>query len=211
MDKFGGNPCTGTSGLASLRFFFVFFYDLVDVFRQHNPLARWFGPDSSIGVRIDRFYLTQDILRTSTSSAVEFFPCSDHDGTLFKLTPSNTPKRGPGYWKLNTSLLGEQILQNQIKSFWTYWQSRKPDFENLNVWWDKGKLKMKDICKKFSKTRAKAHKTQQKVLEKELDFLLSSPSTEETTKQNFGNSRKARYDSPATSCQRQITFRRPFL
>ena len=42
---------------------------------------------------------------------------------------------------------------------------------------------MKDICKKFSKNRANAHKTQQKLLEKELDFLLSFPSTEETTKQ----------------------------
>ena len=57
------------------------------------------------------------------------------------------------------------------------------DFENLNVLWDKGKLKIKEICKKFSKNRAKAHRTQQKLLEKELDFLLSSPSTEETTKQ----------------------------
>ena len=42
---------------------------------------------------------------------------------------------------------------------------------------------MKDMCKKFSKNRAKAHKTQQKLLEQKLDFLLSSPSTEETTKQ----------------------------
>ena len=42
---------------------------------------------------------------------------------------------------------------------------------------------MKDICKKFSKNLAKGHKTQQKLLEKELNFLLSSPSAEETTKQ----------------------------
>ena len=116
MDKFGGNPCTGTSDLASLRFL-TQTYDLVDVVRKHNPLARsytWFSPDSSIGVCIDRFYVTQDILRTSTSSTAESFPYSDHDGISFEFTPPNTPKRGPGYWKLNTSILGEQILQNQI-------------------------------------------------------------------------------------------------
>ena len=128
MDKFGGNPCTGTSGLASLQFLMQN-YDLVNVFRKHNSLAQsytWFSLDSSIRVRIDRFYITQDILRTPTSSTVEFFPYSDHDGISFEFTPPppppppNAPKRGLGYWKLNTSILGEQILQNQIKSFWTY-------------------------------------------------------------------------------------------
>ena len=42
---------------------------------------------------------------------------------------------------------------------------------------------MKDICQKFSKARAKAHKTQQTLLEKELETLLSYPSTEDTIKQ----------------------------
>ena len=42
---------------------------------------------------------------------------------------------------------------------------------------------MKDICKTFSKNWSKAHNIQQKLLETELDCLLSSPRTEETTKQ----------------------------
>ena len=63
--------------------------------------------------------------------------------------------------------------KKQIKSFWTYWQGRKPDFDNLNIWWDKGKLKMKDICWKVSKNRAEAHKSQQKLLERELETRLS--------------------------------------
>ena len=42
---------------------------------------------------------------------------------------------------------------------------------------------MKDICRKISQAQAKAHKTQQKLLEKELETLLSSPSIENTVKQ----------------------------
>ena len=42
---------------------------------------------------------------------------------------------------------------------------------------------MKDIRRKFSRNRAKAHKTQQKLLEKEFETLLSFLSTEETIKQ----------------------------
>ena len=61
--------------------------------------------------------------------------------------------------------------------------NQKPDFENLNIWWDKGKLQMKDICWKFLKARAKAHRTQEKLLEKQLETLLSFPSTEETNQQ----------------------------
>ena len=89
MDKSGGNLCTGTSGLAS-QHFLTQTYDLVDIFLKHNPLAQsytWLSPDSSI---FFRSYVTQDILRTSTSSMVEFSPYSDHDGISFEFTPSLT-------------------------------------------------------------------------------------------------------------------------
>ena len=42
---------------------------------------------------------------------------------------------------------------------------------------------MKGICWKFFKARVKAHKTQQKPLEKELETLLSFSSTEDTIEQ----------------------------
>ena len=220
MDKFGGNPHRGNAGLASLCFLLQT-YGLVGVFGKHNPTARfftWFSPDSPIEVQIDRFYQTHDIFCTSKSSAVQFFPYSDHDSISFKsyikgsITPPNTPKWGPGYWKLNTSILSEQTLQIQIKSFWSYWKSRKPDFENLNMWWDKGKLKMKDTCRKFAKTQAKAHKTQQKLLEKELETLLSVRSTEETIKQILEISEKLRtIHQQHLSCRRQNLFKRPLL
>ena len=42
---------------------------------------------------------------------------------------------------------------------------------------------MKNICGKFSKNRAKAHKSQQNLLEQELETLLSFPSMEENIKQ----------------------------
>ena len=73
---------------------------------------------------------------------------------------------------------GQADLTNS-KSFWANQQRHKLEFENLNVWWDKGKLKMKDICWKFLKAQAKVHKTQQKLLENNLSF----PSTEDTIKQ----------------------------
>ena len=41
---------------------------------------------------------------------------------------------------------------------------------------------MKDICWRFPRNGAKAHKSQQKLLEQEFETLLSFPRTEETTK-----------------------------
>ena len=75
MDKFGGNPHRGTAGLASLRFLSQT-YGLVDVFQKNNPTTRsftWFTPNSSIGVRLDQFYLTHDIFCTSKPSVVQIF------------------------------------------------------------------------------------------------------------------------------------------
>ena len=93
MEKFGGNPHRGTAGLASLRFLSQT-YGLVDVFRKHNPTARsftWFTPNSSIGVRLDRFYLTHDIFRASKTSRYNVFLIPTMTASLLSLPPPPPP------------------------------------------------------------------------------------------------------------------------
>ena len=68
MDKFGGNPHRGHCRFGTSLFPCLQTYGLVDVFRKHNLTVQsytWFSPDSSIGVRIDRFYLRHNIFHTS--------------------------------------------------------------------------------------------------------------------------------------------------
>ena len=76
---------------------------------------------------------------------------SDHSYVYLKINlPYNTPfKRS--FWKLNTDYLSHNLLQEKIKSFWSYWQSQKPHFQNQTVWWDGGKLGLRPLLLLYSK------------------------------------------------------------
>ena len=62
-------------------------------------------------------------------------------------------------------------------------QHRKPNFPNLNVWWDKGKLKLKDLCRKFSKQQANINSEKQREFEKALHELMNEPKSGDTLQQ----------------------------
>ena len=70
--------------------------------------------------------------------------------------PKHEKKRGPLYWKLNSSILQNKEYQNKITSFWQKWQQRKQNYQDPTVWWDNGKKFIqgitKDFCTKLKET-----------------------------------------------------------
>ena len=61
--------------------------------------------------RIDRFYLTSDIERNykiRTQIIQNYF--SDHRMITLNIRKKNKKRRGPSYWKLNSSISGKQRL-----------------------------------------------------------------------------------------------------
>ena len=59
----------------------------------------------------------------------------------------------------------------------------KAQLSKPNVWWDKGKLKLKDLCRKFSKQQANINFQKQKELEKALHELMNEPKSGDTLQQ----------------------------
>ena len=72
--------------------------------------------------------------------------------TLFRIV-----SRGPGFWKLNTTILSEPDYVNEISTFWSSWKNVKDSSASLLDWWDLGKVKIKsltiDYCRLCSALR----------------------------------------------------------
>ena len=80
--------------------------------------------------------------------------CSDHRYVYLTITlPFNTSYQC-SHWKLTVSLLSNPILRQQIVDFWHDWKWKKLSFQNLSVWWDAGKLYLRQILQKFSQETA---------------------------------------------------------
>ena len=69
--------------------------------------------------RIDRFYLTSDIennYKIRTQIIQNYL--SDHRMITLNIHKKNERKRGPLYWKLNSSILENKEYKNKISPFW---------------------------------------------------------------------------------------------
>ena len=71
----------------------------------------------------------------------DFVPCSysDHAAVVLRVSPPVQLFRGPGRWKLNSSIFRDPDFSSIIESFWASWRRRKKDFRSIQLWWDRGK------------------------------------------------------------------------
>ena len=93
-------------------------YDLTDIWRDKHPTLKHFTWHSShkppIFCRLDYFLISKNIANTVVSCEYNFSYKSDH--SIVKLTIDiNSYERGPGYFKLNNSLILDNEYQQTIK------------------------------------------------------------------------------------------------
>ena len=132
-----------------------------DVWLHCNPENSgftWFSADSLISSRLDRVYLSKHLLDSVIKIETIGTPLSDHVILKTSLNISCQQDRGPGYWKLNTSILDEPFFIEELESFWSYWRSQLVHY-SFNEWWDIGKKHIADVCIQYSRSKSKAIKT----------------------------------------------------
>ena len=169
LDKLGGDSQAGSTALEALTDLLKDF-NLSDIFRSMHPSARKFTwTNSKVSSRLDKFYVSPDILANTKHSEITVFPFSDHDAPFLSFKLPNSQPRGRGTWKFNTSLLANEEFTCNMKHFLKFWVSRKKDFAGkLHIWWDIGKMKIRNRCKKFSKRLAKEKREKRTTLEEKL-------------------------------------------
>ena len=134
LDKFGGNFVEGKY-LTDFRKSF----NLTDVWRRRNPQLRvmtWFNSDFTIGSRLDKFFLSRDLLQFVESADIT--PCclSDHDFVNLSFVLRAHAPRGPGLWKINNSLLEDESFRLFITERISDLILCKVCYADPASWWD---------------------------------------------------------------------------
>ena len=116
LDRTGGNPNkTYTAGFITLKIV-KNKLNLIDIWRKNNPFQKIFtyhNADNAIHSRLDRFYITKTI--KTTKCQIIPTKISDHDSVSAYILVNKTEPKGPGTWKLNTSILTNKSFQNIFK------------------------------------------------------------------------------------------------
>ncbi|CAB3997114.1 Hypothetical predicted protein [Paramuricea clavata] len=175
IDRFGCNPTSpwAYNWPRSLQDF-THELDLHDIWRLRNPNTRsytWHRANGLQASRLDMFWVSSSLLSHVIDVSIYPFFRSDHSYVFLQLTLPSLPRRGPGVWKLNASLLKDDNYKQKIQEFWQAWQLEQGTFPSLAVWWDAGKKRIRALTRRYSQQLARARRARIKSLENTLFHL----------------------------------------
>ena len=130
LDRTGGNPNeTHIIGFETLKTV-KNKLNLIDIWRKNNPFQKSFtynNADNTIHTRLDRFYIN----KTIKTIKCQIIPntISDHYSVSLHIQINKNEPKGPGIWKLNTSILTHKTFQNIFKQVWKDWQNEKTKYK----------------------------------------------------------------------------------
>ena len=133
----------------------------------------WTRPDGTVSSRID--LIGCPYVWVASMSSCDFVPCplSDHCALLVSVFVPGVVPPGPGLWKLNASVLGEDGYVQLITSFWSSWRSKMTSFSSLAKWWEVGKREIRQLTKDYCVRRAQETRASRDLLVRLSDHLKS--------------------------------------
>ena len=121
-----------------------------DSFRKINGIEIMFiwGRENSCS-RLDRVYVSSHISNRLVYSSIIRCPYSDHDACCTSIMISKV-KQQSAYWHFNVSLLKYKIYVKIMIKFWRKWQEMICMYDDIRMWWDIGKIKIKELSQQYS-------------------------------------------------------------
>ena len=155
-------------------------FELEDIWRIKNPKQRnytWFGKNK--GSRIDFWLISKSLNRQIQDVNSYHNPYSDHHGIQLNIQ-TKLPKIGKGIWKMNNTHILEPKFKEEFTKVWQDWQLKKEEYEDLSLWWDLGKIKIKEYAKMYAIEQSILRKSRIEELEMKITQLENTNNDNDT-------------------------------
>jgi len=156
LDCDGGNPQLKEDPLKLVRDLKMN-YDLTDIWRIRNPASRrytWRQKNPLIQRRLD-FWLVSDGLQEDIES-VDIIASikSDHSAITLRIISIDQHKRGPSFWKFNSTLVDDPNYCKLISDLYLKWLEEFKEIDDKRLLWDLIKYKIRQETIRYSKSKA---------------------------------------------------------
>ena len=148
-------------------------FNIQDSYRYKNKNKKGYTyvkPSKTvINSRIDYIFVDNSVMQYIKSCNVNTSPAPDHKAIIIEIE-THSQQRGPGYWKLNASVLNETKYIEGIENIF---QKEKEFGESKNIIkpiiWDMMKIKFKEFSRKYCQNRKKIEKNKIIEIEKKIE------------------------------------------
>ena len=167
-DKLGGTPVTRKASVIKEIENLCESHNLHDIWRTLNPdLSRftWRNKSLKIQCRIDFFLISDDLCNLTKKCEILLAPESDHSAVSIHIqSDSLAQKKGPGFWKFNTTLLEDEVYIAALQENLPKYKEKYSDVTDSGLKWDLIKMEIRGFTVKYSKRKAKIVKSEEMAL-----------------------------------------------
>jgi len=147
---------------------------IVDVFRELHPNKRAYTYESKalkLKSRIDFFLISHSFISNAEKAEVRSSIAPDHKASFLRLQIDNSIKRGPGTWKFNNPILGDNDYRLLINELLPIILEKYKDVESKQLLWELIKMEIRSETIKYSKAKRKKLNNRENLLQQEIEAL----------------------------------------
>jgi len=151
-------------------------HKLQDVWRsQHPNLSQftWRNHSLKIQCRLDYWLVSKNLSSSLLKTDITSPTFSDHSAISFVLQSEEYTKRGPGFWKINNSLLKDDKFTSELKAKIPEFKAKHNYLEDKGLYWDMLKMEVRGFCVQYSKRENKFRRNAEKELQNKIDHLMN--------------------------------------
>ena len=191
-DKEGGNPVTRKLPVINEINRLCNLYNLCGIWRSLNPDVKqftWRDKSFKVQCRLDYFLISNELSNLASDCSIIYAPKSDHSAAQINLIAEEfKQKKGPGFWKFNTSFLEDHQYVTELRENLPEFKSKYQSVEDLGLRWDLIKMEIRGFTIKYSKIKARKRRDEEKTLQNKMNELITKAEKIETTGKSYVNS-----------------------
>ena len=113
-----------------------------------------------------------------------YAPETDHSVILIHVKSDELRReRGPGFWKLNQSLLKDEIYVTNLRAEIPTFKQKYSDVEDLSLKWDLTKMEIRGFTITYSKNKANKRKSAEIYFQNQINELYKKAEKHPNSKQ----------------------------
>ena len=176
LDKAGGTSIERKQPVIREIFNLCSIHKLQDVWRRQHPSQSqftWRNNSLKVQCRLDYWLVSKDLFSTVTSTDITNPTFSDHSAVSLVIQSKDYAKRGPGFWKINNSLLKYNKFTAELAAKIPEYKAKHNYLEDKGLFWDMLKMEVRGFCVQYSKRQSKIRRNAEKDLQKQIDQLMN--------------------------------------
>ena len=205
IDKSGGNILDKTQYAEKIESLKEE-YNIGDIWRIRNPdLKRYTWRSRTrngyVQTRLDFWLVSNHMMYDIVSTDIKPSIKSDHSliSIMFNITGTN--KRGPGFWKFNTSLLKDIEYVTRIKESIQEFKRQYQQEKDKSLVWDTFKCEIRTVTLSYSSYKAKTLRQRESNLQNQIKTLEASLDKSDENIAEYNNVKKEYEDLQVKKAQ----------